>query len=119
MTNPTYRPVTIPALASFGEDNLIEATADGLTSGLCATREEAEARITALVNGAQPETQAPDGQANEREMGEALAYVRSVGIRDGGFCRDAIEAAIKAGLHTVEWAVASRYLVAGWVPMRG
>jgi hypothetical protein len=115
MTNAIrYRSVIVPAYSDFAAETLIEGTCGDLTSGLCRTIEEAQTRILALVKGEQLKTQAPDYQANEAEMQRALINVRTYGIRDGGLCRAAVEAAVEAGIHTVEWAIASRYLVAGW-----
>lgn len=110
-----WRTVEVPAYAHFTSEALTEATYNGMTSGLCRTAEEARTRIEALRAGRQPRTQAPDCQANTAEMDTAWAKLQRGAIRDGGACRKAIESALKAGIHTVEWAIASRYLVAGWV----
>lgn len=116
----TLRTVEVPAYQFFPVERLVEAVSvsGGWTSGLCRTVEEAQERATALDSGQPLLTQAPDYQANEAEMAAAAAKFvgpNALGIRDGGFCQQAIEAAVKAGIHTVEWAIASRYLVAGWV----
>jgi len=124
----TFRTVVVPAYAGFSAESLIEGLVTrypngigtvypkpALTTGLCRTIEEAQTRAAELDAGRQPRTQAPDYQANEREMAAALAKFETMAIKDGGMCQSAIEAALKAGIHTVEWAIASRYLVAGWV----
>jgi len=111
----TFRTVTVPAYAHFPSETLHEGRYGSLTSGLCRTPYEARTRIAAIISGRGAATQAPDYQANEREMTAAMAKFDMMAIRDGGQCQRAIEAAIKAGIHTVEWAIASRYLVAGWV----
>lgn len=115
MTKIEYRTVTVPAYAHFDAETLHEARmCRGLvTSGLCRTVEEAQKRIEAYQRGEMPDTEAPDGQANTREM--MLALTRANGIRDAGRCQHAIEVALKFGIHTGFWAIASRYLVAGWV----
>lgn len=116
MTNTRFRTVHVPAYAQFQAEYLIEGRLeDGRTTGLCRTVEEACERLDALEHGVALRTQAPDYQANETEMADAAATLKNLGIRDGGKCEAAVSAAIKAGIHTVEWAIASRYLVAGWV----
>lgn len=120
-----YRTVYVPAYAGFASENLIEGqvliTADSdnrpmvHTTGLCQTIEEAQERAQDLEAGRQPRTQAPNYQANESEMASAAAQLVSIAIKDGGMCHAAIERAIRVGIHTVEWAIASRYLIAGWV----
>lgn len=112
-----YRTIEVPAYAQFRAETLQVATAcDGLvTSGMCRTVEEAQRRIEAYAAGKQPPTEAPDYQANTREMMQARVKLEGVAIRDGGQCARAIDSALKAGLHTTEWAIASRYIVAGWV----
>lgn len=111
------RAVEIPAYAHFPATTLHEARACGglVTSGLCRTVEEAQRRVEAYGRGDVPATEAPDYQANTREMMRARAKLEHMAIRDGGACKRAIDAALRAGLHTVEWAIASRYLVAGWI----
>ena len=110
---PKYTTITVPAYAHFHAERLIEARYGAMTSGLCRTVEEAQTRIDLLSAGKAPSTQAPDYQANEREMAAAWARLQVVTIRDGGKCHDAVRAAMAAGIHTVAWAIASRYLVAG------
>lgn len=113
----TYRTVDVPAYAGFPAETLYEFTCcDGLvTSGLCRTAEEAQRRLLAYESGNMPATEAPERQACVREMYRARARLETMAIRDGGKCNQAVDAALRAGIHTVEWAIASRYLVAGWV----
>jgi hypothetical protein len=122
MTNTTtghikYATVTVPAYAHFSAERLIEARCGAMTSGLCRSVEEAQTRIEALVSG-EPTTQAPGYQANEQEMAAAWARLQTVDlreVRDGGMCYEAVAAALAAGIHSTAWAIASRYLVAGWI----
>jgi hypothetical protein len=110
-----YSTITVPAYAQFQDERLYEGRCGDLTSGLCRTVEEAQSRIELLVAGQQPRTQAPNYQANEREMAAAWDRVQTTGIRDGGYCHAAVKAAMEAGIHTAAWAIASRYLVARWI----
>jgi hypothetical protein len=113
---PRYSEVTVPAAGRFSAAVLVEGKlSDGRTTGLCASLAEAQERAVALYCGA-PQTQAPRGQASRREMLTAWANLQIGAIRDGGQCAAAVELALAAGLHSVEWAQASRYLCAGWVP---
>lgn len=102
---PSFRLVCIPGAHA----PLYEARRGELTSGLCRTVEEASVRIQALVEGGLL-TEAPEGQANQREMAAAWERLQTEHSRDGGVLRSAVEAALAAGIHTVEWAVASRLL---------
>jgi hypothetical protein len=116
---PTYVTHVVPSYAHFEEERLIEATleVDGkvLSSGWCRTADEACARLQCLKSGTALPTEMPDYQASLREMKAASNRLKEVGIRDGGMCAAAVEAAIKAGPNTTDWANASRYLVARWV----
>jgi hypothetical protein len=118
-TRTSYRTVLVPANQVGCQETLIEGLVKThgveVSTGLCRTITEAQERALALESGRQTKTQAPDYQANQREMDAAWAKLQTIGIRDGGVCHQTIEDAIKAGIHTVEWALASRYLVAGWL----
>lgn len=110
--NITYKTVDVPAYGPFvnGETLHVATVCDGLvTSGLCRTPEEARSRIEAYAAGSQPPTEAPDYHLNTREMMILRVKMERVTLKDGGVCARAIEAALRAGLHTVEWAIASRY----------
>lgn len=120
----TYRTVSVPSYAHLPPSELHEGVVVGgaelpphvpRTTGLCATYSEALDRGQRIQRGLCPRTEAPDGQAATGEMWGAAYKLELANIRDGGMCANAIEAALRAGIHTVEWAIASRYLVAGWV----
>jgi len=111
----TFRTVEVPAYAHFGAERLIEARLGELTSGLCREVEEAQERIELLGDGRPLRTTAPDYQASLVEMEAAWAKLQTIALRDCGLCRAAVESARTAGIHTVPWAIASRYLVAGWL----
>lgn len=113
---PTYRSVDVPGYGPFPLTVLIEGClSDGRSSGLCASIDEAQERVRALYCG-RVQTQSPRGQASRKEMLVAWASLQAGLLRDGGQCAAAVGGALEAGLGTVAWAQASRYLVAGWVP---
>jgi hypothetical protein len=105
----------VPANAHFPAATLYTMIVYGISTGMCATVEECQVRAAAIGYGCNPTTQAPDGQANINEMLNAAATLKTIGIRDDGQCHRTIGAALEAGINTIAWAQASRYLVAGWV----
>lgn len=109
--------VSVPSYSQFGAVTLWTCP-DVTGTGLCSSRHEAELRAEQILASGKASTQAPDGQANEAEMACAAAWAAEAGIRDGGACRSAFAAALEAGIHTPEWAIASRYIMAGWAPYK-
>jgi hypothetical protein len=96
--------VEVPAYSSFSSEVLWRITGAGWSTGLCREQSEALTRALAWETGGTPETEAP-------EMEECWAAMQSFTARDGGARRRAFEEARAAGIHTAEWAIASRYAV--------
>ncbi len=116
-----YRSVRVPADALGGNEVLIEGRVGDRSTGLCRTIEEAQDRAAALEAGCEPATSTPHGQIGLHEMPIALAWIRAhhSEIRgDSRRCLAVFEAAAEGGIGCVEWAIASRYVAARWVPCK-